>query len=488
MLVLDPTAAEKALIAGYVVLLPAALLYAIRGIDPGRGWLAIAAIPLTFTFTFAYGFYNFSYGVAVFLLVTGTTIRYLRRPSARGAVGIGALFLLSYSVHIVPFVEGLLLTAILAATWAFITLRRTDADRSRVVRPLTSLALAAMPSVLRLLVFLVTTRSGSPGHYRDPWLPLAATVAFVWPLVTFDLREALFCVLLSGAVLGTAGYVLWARRRDRRIDLVDGFLAYALVALVAVALSPASVASGGGVVLERLSLFPVYGMVLWLAGQAIPTPSARAIVAASLVAAVGFLALRLPAYLYLSDRATDYLAVAECVAPRSTLVQVNLSLIRPSPFRRMDPFIEETGLLSAATAGHDLGSAEGSVPFYPLQNRPENDPYVHLVTTDDLIYHIPPAIDPLGYEADTSGRVDYLLVYGRDEATPDVLASPAWSSLSTQLADGYRRVAVSPAGHLEVYERADVPTASAGEAARTSAAAEACPSASLGLESSRPRG
>ena len=200
----------------------------------------------------------------------------------------------------------------------------------------------------------------------------------------------------------------------------------------------------------------------------------RATAVVALVAAAGFVVLRMPAYLELSSRANDYLSVASCLAPGSTMLQANLYQVVPGPLRRQDPLIEETGVLSAATRGHDLGSVEGDVPFYPITNRPGNDPYVHLRTSGDLLYHIPPEIDLLGYEQRTDGRVDYLLLYGRSEADASVLASSRWTALRGQLEQGYRRVATSAAGHLEVFERDADDLRARGEAARAQAGS-ACP-------------
>ena len=51
--------------AGYVVLLPLALRYALRGVDPRAGWLAVVAVPFTPHYLFTYGFYNLCLGVGL---------------------------------------------------------------------------------------------------------------------------------------------------------------------------------------------------------------------------------------------------------------------------------------------------------------------------------------------------------------------------------------------------------------------------------------
>ena len=126
--------------------------------------------------------------------------------------------------------------------------------------------------------------------------------------------------------------------------------------------------------------------ILWLATRPLPRLAPRALASVSLVAAVGLLALRLPAYAALSDRSADYSSVAPCIAHGRTLIQANLFQFIPSPLHHLEPMIEETGVLSAATQGHDLGSVEGAVPFYPIRNLASNDPYRYLPTTRETGY------------------------------------------------------------------------------------------------------
>jgi hypothetical protein len=475
MLVLDPITAEKVLIAGYVVALPLALLYAIRPFGPSQRWLALAALPLTFTFTLHYGFYNFSYAVAVFLVVIGAFIRFRRQPSGRGALGLMALLLLLYSCHLVPYVEAMVFIAAIGA----LDLVRAVRARPRALGPVLRLAwltaLAAAPSAVLTLIFLLATRSAEAGQYRSMVEPILGLLTFTWPLLTYDLREAVFTAALAAAVGLLALWQLRGRlRREAGANEGDAIVAFVILATLAFVVAPESVGSGGGLVLQRLALFPIYGAILWLATRPLPRLAPRALASVSLVAAVGLLALRLPAYAALSDRSADYFAVAPCIAHGRTLIQANLFQFVPSPLHHLDPMIEETGVLSAATRGHDLGSVEGAVPFYPIRNLASNDPYRHLPTTRELYWVIPSAIDPLGYEERTDGEVDYILLNGRSEASAAVLASDAWTFLRRALDTGYRRVAVSPGGHLEVFERALPDVEAAGAAAR-SGAAGACP-------------
>jgi hypothetical protein len=475
MLVVNPILAEKLLIAGYVVALPLALLYAVRPFGQDKRWLAVVAIPLTFTFTLHYGFYNFSYGVAAFLVVAGYLVRMRRQPTPTRAVVLGGLLLLTYSCHLVPYVEAMMFVGVVVGWDLLAAVRARSAALRSTIRFAVLVSVAAAPSLLLAGFFLLSSRSAEPARYRSMVEPILGLLTFIWPLLTFDIREALFT---SGLAATVGILVLWQLRERFRArpgaSGEDPIAVFATLATLAFVVSPASVASGGSLLLERLALFPIYGAILWLATRPLPAMALRIVAGVAMIAGAGLLVLRWPAYTALSDRSADYLALAPCIARGSTLIQANLYQFVPGPLHHMDPMVEETGVLSAATSGHDLGSVEGVVPFYPVRNRASNNPYVFLPTSRELYYVIPPPIDPLGYEERTDGRVDYIVLNGRSGASAEVLSSGAWTFLRQELDTGYRRVAVSPAGHFEVFER-DVPDLRAAGMAARSQAPAVCP-------------
>ncbi|MDP9433705.1 MAG: hypothetical protein M3P93_00275, partial [Actinomycetota bacterium] len=112
----DPDLAEKLLVAGYVVLLPLALRYALRGVDARSGWLAVVALPFTAGYLFLYGFYNYCVGVALSLLVAGLALRRRDGWSWPAAAALSGLMLLTWTAHLLPALIAGLLVAVLALT------------------------------------------------------------------------------------------------------------------------------------------------------------------------------------------------------------------------------------------------------------------------------------------------------------------------------------------------------------------------------------
>ena len=166
----------------------------------------------------------------------------------------------------------------------------------------------------------------------------------------------------------------------------------------------------------------------------------------------GLLALRAPAYAAMGRDVADYLQIAPCMARDATFVQANLWYDVPSPLGRSFALLHDGGRLAAATGDLDLGSVTATLPLYPLQYRSDIDPFTTgLITRQNGEYEIPPGIAPLTYEERTTGRVDYVVLFGRIHAAPGDLADPAWQDVQAQLDDGYRLVARSPSGLTELF-------------------------------------
>jgi hypothetical protein len=475
--VADPGVAEKAMILVYVVGLPLALYYVLAGLPGANRWLAVVAIPLTFNASLLFGFLNFSVGIVAFLVAIGYLLRHRTLASPRELVTFGLLVAVAYLTHVVPFVQTVVASGCIVLEAA---LRPAGDGRTRPVltRPLGRWSLAVAPSLLLATIFFVTGGSDGSDYRREFLTLLLGLPTLAWPLVSYDLQEG-FLTVLVGISLGVAVVLAvaarWGRGSWRRPD--DWALWFTTLATIAYFVAPEALGSGG-VVSQRLALFPILGVTIWVATQPIIPWAHRGIAVASIACAVGLLLMRAPSYLSTSDAVADYVTLAPCIAPRSTLIQANLAEIESGPLGRISPLIHDTGRLSAATHGHDLGSITSAVPLFPLQNRAVNDPFRYLITAPNGEYAIPPGIDPLGYETATGETVDYIVLLGRDLATPEVLGSTAWADLDRQLAEGYRRVAVSPMGTVELFER-DLPAIAAAGDAHRAEPGSACPTTDL---------
>jgi hypothetical protein len=85
--------------------------------------------------------------------------------------------------------------------------------------------------------------------------------------------------------------------------------------------------------------------------------------------------------------------------------------------------------------------------MWPYHWRDERNPFAHLERGDGM-EGMPPNVDLDAYR-ETGAEVDYVIVWCR----PGKLDDPVTVAVQQQLDRGYHRVAVSAAGHAEVYAR-----------------------------------
>ena len=341
LLVADPASAERLLQVAYVAAIPLGLLYAVRGIHPGRDWLALLAIPLTFTFAFQYGFYDFSFGVALCLVAAGFAWRHRLAPGSRTAIVFGLLALLVYVSHLVPFLELGLFVVVTGASRVVGSWRAGGARAgARATLAMVPLLVAALPSIALAAIFLVTTSSAAPVDFLNPVLqaigdPGTRNRSRDGPSVG-DRRGGRTCAD--------------ARRAAPRRGLAAGRRATPLATRgrrsvrlrwLGLARRP----RGTGERPERwAATSPSASRCSRCTASSCGSRRKTSRVAGAQVAAALFLAvagalfvLRLPTTLSLSAAAEEVESLVPCVAFRSTMIQANLALPPAGPLGRTDP-------------------------------------------------------------------------------------------------------------------------------------------------------
>ncbi len=470
--------AEKLLLATYVLSLPLALLYAVRGICPRNTWLVFLAFPLTFTFALNFGFYDFSFSVVAFLIVAGYTWRHRSHLSWRHATVLCALLFLAFFTHAVGYLESLLFVVLVLGTEWF----RTGRDH-RALR-LGSLALVITPSLVLFGWFMVTTSTGVPSSLwagEPRYEVLIDVLTLSWGITSYSGYETIATAALALVVAGLVISIIVREPVRLRQLARDGLVLFTIVGAVATVAAPFSVQSGGSFISQRLALFPAYGAILWIANHRVPRLLAVSTVVTACLVACALAAIRLPTYQKLDRVMTDYLSVEPCLATGSTMVQANFGTVLPDRDNRVDPFSDTTGVLAADLRGIDVGTSQGSLPYFQLRYRPAVDPNTYLLRPNSSgIASTPPSLDPLGYERHTGGRVDYILLFGRNQHDPAELADPIWKRFSRELHSGYRLAAISPLGWVQAWVRRRSNAAARGRARSLRSHASACRPAARG--------
>ena len=464
-----PLAAEKLLLAGYVVLLPAAFAYALGALRrEGRAWLVLA-FPLTFNYLVHLGFYNFSYSLALFLLGLGW---WLRRPGGvrgRATFALAGLLLATGVAHAVSL-GALLVTLGVLAVWSVVHERsggggralpggaptRADAWLPALFARLLPLALAALPPLALSAVLFTGPTAGEPA-YRMSFSSLVKVLAMLHSLVSYDRREIALSLLLAALLAGAAAVAVRQRVREMRLGGLrlawsDGLLAAAGALLVLYFAVPTGFA-GGGFFSQRLQLQMLLLVVLWLADQPTGPAMRRWVVAGTAALGLGWAALHYATYARLEPLLAEYVSLGPHLLPESTVL--SLSFVEehddpdaPGAVFKPQPFAHAAGYLTALFGVADLGCYQADRGYFPILYRDEVNPYRHLASDADL--ETPGGIDLLAYER-TGGRVDQVVLWGLRghlRERPDV------RPLLAQLDRGWERVAVSrPIGLGELYRR-----------------------------------
>lgn len=460
--------AERLILVGYVLVFSVAAGWAIWQSRPGAMLLGFFMLPLTFHLPFLWGFLNFSYSIAGFLLIAGLLMRWGGGlDSSRMMILASALILVFYT-HLVGFLEAGLLTVCILGGACILS----EKPWAALMRAAISLA----PASILTLVFITTTHSEPVPVSIDletKITSLTNLLSLTTGISTYDRFERIPCVV--------TGFALWSlvligamtnRWNWIRHPVPLGLTAFVFLSSVVTLFAPEGIGSGGTLGSIRYALFPILGVILWLAH--VPLPSRLLLVGATVASLSAF---SLNAVRYDELRATevalqDLRNLETCLSLGSTVVQGNLRRVGFGSLARPSSLAAETGRLAAARDAIDLGNIDWAVPFGLLQFRKEANPYLHLVPPGKGLFRIesaPPPFDFEAFEHRTGILVDYVLLFGRT-LPPGAVEMPYWGKtqdlialetkrFESQLNDHYIRVKMSPLGIWELWSRRSLASA-----------------------------
>lgn len=445
---LGPDGAERILVLGYAVGLPLAMRYALRGVDPRAGWLAVAAVPFVGGYLATYGFYNLCLALVGMLVVAGVALRQRSGWSVRSAVAAGLLLLVTWTAHLLPLLVAGILVGVLAL--CRVAAARREGLRAALTVHLLPPALAGLPVLVLTAVFSAESADsrGAPVRTSSVGPLLGGLLTLGRPLVAWTTREYVGSVLVALALVALA--VLCRPQGDRSPERA----ALALTGLLMTGwylVSPDRYGPEYGFLNDRLSLFPPLLLVLW---SAAPPPSrrlGRAAVVVLLVGATALIVLRLPTDVRYQRDVAELLSVAPDVPRGSTLVA--LRLWRDAPAgpdarnRTRDPLRHEAGRIAVLRDAVDIGHYQAVSPAFSLRFRAGTDPRRAIDPDLQGLLRVPPTVD-------LAAGPQVVLLVGRRRASPDVLDSPGSVRLLGQLQSSYRLVTTSRrSGLVEVWQR-----------------------------------
>lgn len=429
--------AEKLVLSAYALLVPAIMLFALRGL-PGASKLGVFLIlPAVYSYVFYLGFYNLSFGLPLFLLALGFYFRLAfgledasrRTLSALLLTTLLALTLvLSYFVHIIAAASTLLaLGVMVSARFVSGGNERAPVPGTPVLSALVLTALAAVPTLALIVFFFVTTPGAVPTEatnflnvsrfLQDFFVhPPNFTYALYSPLVVHTWFDAVFTLPLYLLLFGLALFAL-LKSLKRRVPVPE-LLAAFLVFVFIVVWSPNRLGEIGWLP-DRFLPYTYALLALWLATAPLSARSWQAVAITSLSLWGALSLYRLPVHAALSSSVQEYLEAAQVVRDDSTVLPLSLSQPVPSSLRalypnlRYDAVRHALGYVALDKRIVNLANYQAAKGYFPLRYKDARNPAVHLSEGGLKSLEYPPfALDIAAYRRETGVAVDYVLFWG----------------------------------------------------------------------------
>jgi putative flippase GtrA len=452
----SPVVAEKLVLTGYTVLFPLAFRAALPHGERGW-WAALGAFPFVHAYPFHMGFWNFCYGFALALLAFGFWVRTRGRLGPGRFAALALLAVMLFLAHMVAF-GGAVLAIGAALGWrAGLSLSRArgHAPRRRLVARAYALragalTLAAAPGLVLVATWLLAQRDQASA--RIPLPELAAKLAVGYSLVSIDRRELFLAAAVMLVLFVAVVHLLLARpTRGPRLRPHDGWL-LAGAAFVALYFAVPDVVAAGAHVSDRLALFALVSVALWILTGVAPRSSQRRTAVALAAIALVALGVRFDKQRELSGYLEEFVSAREVLGEERVLLPIAMLPHGPRDGRghrlgyRVKPFLHAAGWIVAEKGGVDLKNSQANTDHCPVRFPPDRNPFRTIATSLGRMESAPPCLD---LRAAESAAIDYVLVWG---ATREMLRTPCGAALAAELAARFEPVFLSePRGMLGVW-------------------------------------
>jgi hypothetical protein len=459
MSVASPDISEKLFLSGYVILFPLSVRYAVSAVSSHGTFLACLAFPFTYNFLCHMGFYNFIYSIAGFFLLLGLWIRVADHPSLGGLSLLSVTAVLLYSCHLVSLAAAFIGIAFVALSRTIhgvvIGVRQRTLSFRRLGHELWVhwgiAAVAFLPTLFLVLYFVRVAPAGS----WDAW-PVKALVTrlvYLQSLNSYSESEQWLSAQFVGLFLTIAAYLTITKVHTRSFSRHDGYVVLTVVYLALYFAVPDQLL-GGGLISDRLVLYPFFGAMLWFATQVYEPWMRRLVQMLSATIAVMFLLLHTFKYADLNPYLAESLSGISAIEYNTTILPLSLSRRGSSAngtplASRATPFEHLSGHVVAQRRVVDVKNYQARQGLFPLVIRPELNPLPHIGQIDSE----QPQPDWAAY-ADNIGRpIDYVIVWGLRD---DRAAGGTADALLQDVEERYDWIYTSaPRGLMRLYRRKD---------------------------------
>jgi hypothetical protein len=174
---------------------------------------------------------------------------------------------------------------------------------------------------------------------------------------------------------------------------------------------------------------------------------ARAIAVFACGSALALIAFDVLVYARVNDDLNEYMSAGPFIKPGSTLLSLELDGASV-PHEMVHPLLHAAGYVAAQRSVVDFTNYEANEGYFPIGFIPAANPYTHI---GDGEQH-PFVLDILDYTKRTGRNLDYVLLWGGDDA--ETAARADVQPVLAQLRVGYEQIYVSPRrGLVRLYRR-----------------------------------
>lgn len=457
ILLMSPEWASRILVALSAIGMPLAARFGLASLGPSAPALSWLMLPLSLGFFLHLGLFSFCIAVGMFFLTLGFWFR-SKHNRPLSVVLLALLLTSTFLVHAVPFVAALVVLVTRSAWSGAVADSRSFSvpAGARAVFPV--LVAAAVPLGV-LVVYSIGHSQGSSSRFSSLLRLLLGLGSLRDAIVAYRQIEVV------GGLAITLPLVLGSLLALRRVasqgvrDGSSGLLVASTVLVVMYLVLPNSYEKGAGDFSPRLSFFVWITVAAWLSQFDLGRVFRTAVLVMAIAASTFLTAVRVPIYLGFEEQLTEYVSAAAALPPDVTVVPVNLVQdneegIGLESTVRVRPMIQATGWLMAERHVVDLSHYQAYFDVNVIRFADGLAPFDSMSAGRAWIDQSPPQLDLLAYEQATSGRVDYVVVYGRAFAATATTDGAQTAVLDRQLDSAFELVFTSaPRGLVEVYRR-----------------------------------
>ncbi|MEQ9423533.1 MAG: hypothetical protein RJQ09_03880 [Cyclobacteriaceae bacterium] len=447
--------AEKVFITLYVLLFSFSLRALIKEINPENGFLIVLGMPFIYQFTFRMGFYNYSLSFAFCFLSIWFWLKYHQKFQFYHFVIYLLINTVLYFTHPIGFLLSVLVVGIvntinvLCLAPLYESPHKSLPSKIQIFfKPLFSF----FPGLLLLVAYL-QKQGTSTALNEVRFTRLFQEFIELTSLVNLNSSEEFWAILLAVLFGIMLVYSIISHVKNFHIKSGDGFFLVFIITFLVYFLHP-STFTGAGVLSIRLQFIPYLTLLLWFSSIDFPQLFKKVILATTLVIATAFIWIRQPQTALASDAVEEYLEVAEHIEAHSTVLPLSFSHNGKTPegeliTKRIWLFMHVSDYLGAIKPSILLGNYEGNTGYFPIDWKPEMNPFRHLSSNEGLEFQ-PPSVDIDNYQNKTGSDIDYVILWCLDE---QYMSHEYTVNILEQLSANYEMTFASENNLVQLYRK-----------------------------------